>query len=453
MVDVNSPRSQEDANRYQIVDNAQRDFEIRPPSPVSPGLTLIAVQSNHSNLNQQNVSVKPRKLSKSNSVSPIKLPFDFKRCHTIEVISVDTLEMSPAQFQAITAHRNEAMSSKIPDLQSSSTIYVCNNETLRDKTSNEYIVVKEMNKLKLKMGELAECKVDVKVHAHLLRNKLSVIQLLGWYEDDDRFCTLYEYAQNGDLLEELNILKDPFDPKWFYRARTEMKSIAKTLQFMHREGWSHKDLTLENILVDEHRNFYLHDFGLVEEFASNEEVHADINKSQIDVDPLNRSIIPSLSRRHSSIWSGKVEHMSPENYDTYMGNMQMFDAFSNDVWGLGVIVMCCFSTQTFLWNAPDKKQGSYQATIKKIDTKLQNAFMLDKQQDNGIKAGLLQLIDLLKRIFVDEIQRIDIDQVLEHPFFSEDDSSWQKESLVNRNRNADVKRQPKKPCSEYCTIL
>ena len=130
--------------------------------------------------------------------------------------------------------------------------------------------------------------------------------------------------------------------------------------------------------------------------------------------------------------------MSPENYETFVGNVQIFDAFSNDVWGLGIILLCCFSTESFLWMAPDKKCKDYRKIMQNIPSTLKEAFKIDMQQNESIKANLVLLTDLLQKIFVEEECRIDIDEVLAHKFFSDSDNQAKsigvlKHSMLNQS--------------------
>lgn len=366
-------------------------------------------------------------------------------------VDIESLKITFEQVEDIQNDLNEELTAKIPVSASSATkIYVCNNNNIKYKKQidSDYIVIKETQKAKMKIDDLTEMKIDLKVHSHLAQQNLSVIQLYGWYEDDEMFCILYQYCKNGDLLEELNKLRNPFNYKWFNKARKEIKKISETLCYMHQKGWAHKDLTLENILVDKNRNFYLHDFGLVEEFQNNENddqssfsLFSSYNNGNNGYDDDIQSEQIAIKRTRSSIWSGKIEHMSPENYDTFMGNMELFDAFSNDIWGLGIITMCCFSTQTFLWTAPDKKMNSYRNIICNLDKELYKAFKIDQQKDVQMKIALISLIDLLRKVFVDEEHRINIDQFSNHAFFQNIPSELEEND------------KQKETCCESCLIL
>ena len=421
--------------RYQINCNHKHEMKLSVKVPKKPRSKSQPAQNIIKNL-PKNIPIRPKPINNNNNNDPLK------RCATLDIINVDSLKISMEQFEQIQSNYNEELSAKIPDLNGNSKIYVCNNIEFKDTINSDYIVIKEIDKIKLKVGELSECQIDVKVHSHLSQRNLSVIKCFGWCENDKIFCILYEFAENGDLLEELNNLSNPFDPSWFHKARQEMKNIAQTLSYMHHKGWSHKDLTLENILVDKNFSFYLHDFALVEEFDNDHQpIINDYDDDTIDI--IERETKSERITRHSSIWSGKIEHMSPENYDTFIGTLNVFDPFSNDIWGLGVIIMCCFSTEAFLWNAPDKKINSYKHTIKNLNDKLYNdAFKINQQKNKNIKNLLILLIDLLQKIFVEEQNRIDIDQVLKHEFFA---------NIPEINKNKIDKN--KKPCCESCVIL
>jgi serine/threonine protein kinase len=47
--------------------------------------------------------------------------------------------------------------------------------------------------------------------------------------------------------------------------KTVIKQIAEALSFLHKEGLAHRDIKMENILVDEELNIKIIDFGFAVE--------------------------------------------------------------------------------------------------------------------------------------------------------------------------------------------
>ena len=247
------------------------------------------------------------------------------RSSFLDDVDLDSLRLSRSELDAVQRRCNAQMTATVPcdhSADASTSILVC--DDARD--ADRFVVIKQMKKSKLRMGELSECRLDLKVHAHLQSERLSVVALLGWFEDAQRLCSLFEFAHNGDLLSVLNAAPSPSaaspssDAAWLSTARRGMRDIAATLAHLHSHGAAHKDLTLDNVLVDARRRFLLHDFALLELFAGDDDDEGD----------------DELARRSSTMsaqWSGKREHMSPENYLCFKGDRELFDAAKNDVFG------------------------------------------------------------------------------------------------------------------------
>ena len=126
-----------------------------------------------------------------------------------------------------------------------------------------------------------------------------------------------------------------------------------------------------------------------------------------------------LRRRSSTMsaqWSGKREHMSPENWQCFKGQRERFDAAANDVWGFGVVLCACFSRDAFLWHEPDQALRD----AHKLSDALREAFRISRYPQRQ-QTVLRSLVDLLTNIFVDETHRICMQRVLSHPFFAEVD--------------------------------
>merc|ERR1712178_571455 len=94
--------------------------------------------------------------------------------------------------------------------------------------------------------------------------KLKHCNLIQLYEvfDDQRFIFMVmEYACNGDALhyvQKHGALENTLAHSW-------MSQLAEGILYLHRQNIAHRDLKLENILVDRHGRIKLADFGFVKE--------------------------------------------------------------------------------------------------------------------------------------------------------------------------------------------
>ena len=100
---------------------------------------------------------------------------------------------------------------------------------------------------------------------------------------EDTHFFVMDYAPHGLLrqyCEREKLLPLPFVVKY-------IKQIAEALQYVHDQGYIHRDVKPENILLDAQRNIWLCDFGIA-------------------------ITIPSLFHDHVSDVGGTVEYMAPE---------------------------------------------------------------------------------------------------------------------------------------------
>ena len=77
----------------------------------------------------------------------------------------------------------------------------------------------------------------------------------AWRNKDRLFTIFPLYATNAKVLRELHL---PSYNDFLFLAR----GVCKGLESMHAQSWMHRDIKLENILVDEHKGACLADFNL-----------------------------------------------------------------------------------------------------------------------------------------------------------------------------------------------
>ena len=85
----------------------------------------------------------------------------------------------------------------------------------------------------------------------------NIIQLKGWFEDDQNIYLVLPYISGGDLA---GFLKKGIPSK--EETVKIMTQLVSALKYCHRKGILHRDIKLNNILLDENLNVKLTDFGL-----------------------------------------------------------------------------------------------------------------------------------------------------------------------------------------------
>ena len=101
------------------------------------------------------------------------------------------------------------------------------------------------------------------------------------YEDEKYIYLVMEYIEGQDLfqfLEEKGNLPEIEVAKIFYK-------ILLALDHIHSQGVIHRDIKLENIMIDEDENPKIIDFGLSKDTNLDEKVETNIVGSKIYMAP------------------------------------------------------------------------------------------------------------------------------------------------------------------------
>ncbi|CAK4491746.1 unnamed protein product [Aphanomyces euteiches] len=185
---------------------------------------------------------------------------------------------------------------------------------------------------------------------------------------------VFEYCSQGALFD---VMEDALD-KQLDKSDAEryFLQILSGLKFIHAAGFAHRDLSLENILVDSSNNCKICDFGLA----------VDIN-----------------SRPSDRV--GKPYYIAPEVFD----NVAPYDPAKADVWSLGIIFFLLL-TGVPLVNLPSKMDESFvflqRHGVKKL---IQGWELEDFVSDDA--ANLLE-----KMLCINPHQRRTLQEVAQHPY-------------------------------------
>lgn len=121
------------------------------------------------------------------------------------------------------------------------------------------------------------------------------------FSDRQRVYMVGEYASRGDMLhhiQQCGVLEER-------QARQWLRQTMDAVHYMHQSGLAHRDLKLENLLLDDGWNIKLCDFG----FAK------------------------ALGRNLSQTYCGSKSYAAPE-----ILRGQPYDPVKADVWAMGVIL-------------------------------------------------------------------------------------------------------------------
>jgi len=131
-----------------------------------------------------------------------------------------------------------------------------------------------------------------------------VIRILDVADHPDSICFIMEFAAGGELRGYVE------RQKWLSEeeSRVFFKQIVRAVHYIHSKNIIHRDLKLENILLDKNNKCKIVDFGLSDYVSSKGRTVTD---------------------------AGTEAYLAPE---VYSGSSGTSDPYKIDVWGLGVIL-------------------------------------------------------------------------------------------------------------------
>lgn len=178
-----------------------------------------------------------------------------------------------------------------------STIYKAEN-----KTNGQVVAIKAINKDTYGAHGLESFLNEVNIMKHI--NHVRVVKYITHFEDDYHFCIVMEYVRGRSLLDMVNASNGLSEAT----CRKIMTQMLDAVEFMHNViGVVHRDIKLDNIMIDEFNNVKIIDFGL-----------AVFHHDYVD---------PPLSNMCGSMAYASPEMLSGKKYNSL-----------TDIWSLGIVL-------------------------------------------------------------------------------------------------------------------
>lgn len=169
---------------------------------------------------------------------------------------------------------------------------------VKHKQDGLFYAMKIIEKKKLKSNATI---IKQEIKNHLQFNHPNIIKLLNYSETQDFFYLAMEYAENGNLFQEVRKIGK-------LNEITAKKYFTQTLEavcYLHERGYTHRDIKPENLLLDRNKNIKLCDFGGTVLLEENQE---------------------------RKTFFGTYEYMAPEIIEGNTYNSSV------DIWALGILL-------------------------------------------------------------------------------------------------------------------
>jgi len=165
----------------------------------------------------------------------------------------------------------------------------------------------------------------------------NIVRLHEFVETERHMGIILEYASGGELFDYIlthRYLKDP-------AARRLFAQLVSGVGYLHQKGIVHRDLKLENLLLDRNKNIIITDFGFANTFNPHDELGSEIEKNITNkqfVKDQGLDVVGSDGHRRGDLMQtscGSPCYAAPE----LVVSDGLYTGKKVDVWSCGVILV------------------------------------------------------------------------------------------------------------------
>lgn len=165
----------------------------------------------------------------------------------------------------------------------------------------------------------------------------NIVKLHEMVETERHIGIILEYASGGELFDYIlqhRFLKDN-------AARRLFAQLISGVGYLHKKGIVHRDLKLENLLLDRNRNIIITDFGFANTFTADDELGEEVEYNLSNKDFVKKSgldIVHEDGHRRGDLMQtscGSPCYAAPE----LVVSDSLYTGRKVDVWSCGVILV------------------------------------------------------------------------------------------------------------------
>ncbi|KAM4610202.1 NUAK family SNF1-like kinase 1 [Polymixia lowei] len=130
-----------------------------------------------------------------------------------------------------------------------------------EKASQNTVAIKSIRKERI-TDDLDRVHIQREIEITSSLRHPNIIRFHEVFESRDKIVIVMEYGSRGELYDYVHEKRRLPEPE----ARDIFRQITSAVHYCHKNGVVHRDLKLENILLDENLNVKLADFGLSNHF-------------------------------------------------------------------------------------------------------------------------------------------------------------------------------------------
>ncbi|KAI9885355.1 MAG: hypothetical protein M1823_002864 [Watsoniomyces obsoletus] len=247
-------------------------------------------------------------------------------------------------------------------------------------------------------------KINREIHILKELSHPNIVRLHEVHDTDRYIGIILEYASGGELFDYIlnhRYLKDP-------SARRLFAQLVSGVGYLHKKGVVHRDLKLENLLLDRHKNIIITDFGFANTFDPKDELGDEVEYHLEDKNFIKR--LDLVRVRRGDLFStscGSPAYAAPE----LVTRDGLYTGRKVDVWSCGVILYAMLAGYLPYDDDPSNPSGDNINLLYKYITTTPLTFP-DYVTPHAR--------DLLRRILVpDPRKRADLFEVARHSWLSE----------------------------------